>query len=143
MEDVNKIIQELADKRKADRQEQYHKAQAEKLARNKAIYAKLQTSIGPLLDIARQVNAVDANKFSICDACDVNTVESYVYIFEEQAGLGHGVYHRFYGTTRGVVMHETSGKFARLNREELSPADAVVAFVDLLADMKSYERSAP
>ena len=138
MEDVNKIIQELADKRKADRQEQYRKAQEEKLARNKAIYAKLQTSIGPLLDIARQVNAADANRFSIYDSCDVDTVESYVYMYDER----EGVYHRFYGTTRGVVMHETSGKFARLNREELSPADAVVAFIDLLADIKSYERSA-
>lgn len=143
MEDVNKIIQELADKRKADRQEQYRNAQAEQLARNKAIYAKMQVSIGPLLDIARQINGTDARRLSICDVCDANGVDRYIYILDPLGKFGFGVHHHFYGTTRGVVMHETSGKFARLNREELSPADAVVAFIDLLADIKSHERSAP
>ena len=143
MEDVNKIIQELADKRKADRQEQYRKAQEKKLAHNKAIYAKLQTSIGPLLDIARQINGTYARRISICDVCDANGVNSYVYILDPLGNRGFGLHHHFYGTTRGVVVHETSGKYIGSRKEELSPADAVVAFIDLLADIKSHERSTP
>ena len=143
MEDVNKIIQELADKRKADRQEQYRKAQAEKLARNKASYTKMQVSIGPLLDVARQINGTDARRISICDVCDANSVDSYVYILDPRGNRGFGVHHHFYGTTRGVVVHETSGKYIASRKEELSPADAVVAFIDLLAEIKSHERRTP